>query len=126
MTAPFRSSPHPLPSSAALPKATLRQAPAIDNVNLRSDAPRGSPVGAPGGAPDRCACAYGRAVENTLSTAPTIGAAGFEPATTRTPSVCATRLRHAPERRARRGLEGYHAPPGGANHLAARQELDAE
>jgi hypothetical protein len=25
-----------------------------------------------------------------------VGAAGFEPATTRTPSVCATRLRHAP------------------------------
>src|SRR5258708_1674298 len=31
-----------------------------------------------------------------------VGAAGFEPATTRTPSVCATRLRHAPtERRGR-------------------------
>jgi hypothetical protein len=27
-----------------------------------------------------------------------VGAAGFEPATTRTPSVCATRLRHAPTR----------------------------
>ena len=25
-----------------------------------------------------------------------VGVAGFEPATTRTPSVCATRLRHAP------------------------------
>jgi hypothetical protein len=28
-----------------------------------------------------------------------VGAAGFEPATTRTPSVCATRLRHAPTQR---------------------------
>ena len=36
-----------------------------------------------------------RAVE-----AVTVGAAGFEPATTRTPSVCATRLRHAPSVRA--------------------------
>ena len=25
-----------------------------------------------------------------------VGVAGFEPATTRTPSVCATRLRHTP------------------------------
>ncbi len=31
-----------------------------------------------------------------------VGAAGFEPATTRTPSVCATRLRHAPHARFRR------------------------
>ena len=28
-----------------------------------------------------------------------VGVAGFEPATTRTPSVCATRLRHTPTRR---------------------------
>ena len=32
-----------------------------------------------------------------------VGAAGFEPATTRTPSVCATRLRHAPTRIHQRG-----------------------
>jgi len=33
-----------------------------------------------------------------------VGAAGFEPATTRTPSVCATRLRHAPTRHRRSTL----------------------
>jgi hypothetical protein len=33
-----------------------------------------------------------------------VGATGFEPVTTRTPSVCATRLRYAPTRREVRGM----------------------
>src|SRR5258708_20361876 len=47
--------------------------------------------------------------------ATTVGAAGFEPATTRTPSVCATRLRHAPS-----GTDdAYHVPPGPANKASS-------
>jgi hypothetical protein len=39
-----------------------------------------------------------RTVENcpNLLRIELVGVAGFEPATTRTPSVCATRLRHTP------------------------------
>ena len=37
-----------------------------------------------------------------------VGATGFEPATTRTPSVCATRLRYAPMLM---GLAGAKHPP---------------
>jgi hypothetical protein len=44
-----------------------------------------------------------------------VGAAGFEPATTRTPSVCATRLRHAPSVR---GCERRTRTMG---HLDAQQ-----
>jgi integrase len=55
-----------------------------------------------------------------------VGVAGFEPATTRTPSVCATRLRHTPTDRTSSARTGKQAsgptlyfPPPGLHNAAA-------
>src|SRR2546428_13941417 len=52
----------------------------------------------------RPACPAGSADSSASAGFELVGAAGFEPATTRTPSVCATRLRHAPTEMGRRML----------------------
>ena len=43
-----------------------------------------------------------------------VGVAGFEPATTRTPSVCATRLRYTPTAKKRSEDGDYNRPCGEA------------
>ena len=50
-----------------------------------------------------------------------VGAAGFEPATTRTPSVCATRLRHAPTHIHKRGPAPYLSRLSPSFHLSLRE-----
>src|SRR5437588_941194 len=61
---------------------------------------------------------------------PLVGATGFEPATTCTPSKCATRLRYAPAKprrdgvKKRRGRGKYHPPCAGVNERRSYAPLD--